>query len=121
MTKIFIVDDEKPLAKALSNYLKQRGFETDIAFDGQEALNRMNEVHPDVILLDIYMPKLGGIETLKILKNQPETKDIPVIMLTNFDDRDKIIESSDTGSLLYFVKSGTSLHLLATYIHNLLG
>jgi CheY-like chemotaxis protein len=120
MAKVLIVDDEVSLVKVLREFLVKEGHETEVAYDGLQAIERISQWHPDIILLDIYMPKLNGIDTLKILKKQPETKDIPVVMLTNYDDRDKIVETSETGSLLYFVKANTQLSLLSSYIHNLL-
>jgi CheY-like chemotaxis protein len=120
MIKVLIVDDEVSLVKALRLHLDKEGYETEVAYDGLEALQKVGLWQPDIVLLDIYMPKLNGIDTLKILKKKPETKNIPVIMLTNYDDRDKIVETSETGSLLYFVKANTKLSLLSTYIHQLL-
>ena len=94
--KVLIVDDEKTLVNVMKDYLSKEGYETDVAYDGKQALDKISIYHPDIILLDILMPVLNGIDTLKILKKQPETKNIPVIMLSNYDDREKIVESSET-------------------------
>ena len=118
--KVLIVDDEKTLVNVMKDYLSKEGYETDVAYDGKQALDKISIYHPDIILLDILMPVLNGIETLKILKKQSETKNIPVIMLSNYDDREKIVETSETGSVLYFIKANSPLSLISTYIRDLL-
>lgn len=102
--KIFIVDDEKFVVKALTEKLVLEGFSIDSAYDGQEALLKVNQIKPDLILLDIIMPKLDGISVLKRLKAQPETKNIPIIILTNLYDDEKVNEVMKTGDTDYLVK-----------------
>lgn len=102
--KILIVDDEKFVVKALTEKLVLEGFSTDLAYDGQEALLKVNQVKPDLILLDIIMPKLDGISVLKKLKASTETKDIPIIILTNLYDDKKVNEVMETGGTDYLVK-----------------
>lgn len=118
--KVLIVDDEKPVVKALRDHLDKEGYNIEVAYDGQEALGKVDQWHPDIILLDLLMPKLDGMATLKSLRKNPQTKNIPVIILTNYEDREKIVETAAMGSLLYFVKTNTSLKTLSTYIRNLL-
>ncbi len=102
--KILIVDDEKFVVKALTAKLVAEGFSIDSAYDGEEALLKVNEVKPDLILLDIIMPKLDGISVLKRLKASPETQSIPVIILTNLYDDKKVSEVMKTGDTDYLVK-----------------
>lgn len=102
--KILIVDDEKFVVKALTEKLVLEGFSIDSAYDGQEALLKVNQVKPDLILLDIIMPKLDGISVLKRLKAHSKTKNIPVIILTNLSDDKKVNEVLETGGTDYLVK-----------------
>jgi len=102
--KILIVDDEKNVVKALTEKLVAESFSIESATDGQEALLKVNQVKPDLILLDIIMPKLDGISVLKILKARSETKNIPVIILTNLYDDKKVNEVLKAGGTDYLVK-----------------
>lgn len=103
MKKILLVDDEPLVIKALSRKLLTSGFSLDYAYDGQEALLKVGQFKPDLILLDILMPKLDGISVLKRLKADKETKNIPVIILTNlYDDKQmqEILEKHQTDYLI---------------------
>lgn len=80
--KILIVDDEEDLLSVLELRLTKNGYFVIKANNGNEAIRLAKEKHPDLILLDIWMPGLGGGEVAELLKDTPETKDIPVIFLT---------------------------------------
>ncbi len=80
--KILIVDDEPFLAQALTFVLSKEGYEISIASDGDEALRQVSLNKPQVIFLDIMMPKKNGYEVCEIIKNSPDLKDIYVIMLS---------------------------------------
>ena len=87
--RILLVDDEPLMIKGLKRTLEQDGYETDSASDGEEALKKLNSEHYDLVLLDVMLPKLSGIEVCQIVR---ETSDIPIIMLTaKGDDIDKIL------------------------------
>lgn len=102
--KILIVDDEELVVKVLTRKLKEEGFEVYAAYDGHEALLKVAKDKPDLILLDIIMPKLDGISVLKKLKAQDQTKNIPVIILTNLYDDKKVAEVLRTGNTDYLIK-----------------
>jgi len=102
--KILIVDDEELVIKALTEKLLSEGFAIDSAVDGEEALIKIKQIKPDLILLDIIMPKLDGISVLKKLKASPETQHIPVIILTNLYDDERVAEVLKTGGTDYLVK-----------------
>ena len=110
MKKILIVDDEPLVIKAIRDKLTNAQFATDSALDGQEALFKISQEKPDLILLDIVMPKLDGISVLKKLKEQQETRDIPVIILTNLYDDEKIQELLRTNNTEYLIKVEHSLN-----------
>ena len=87
--RILLVDDEPLMIKGLKRTLEQDGYETDSASDGEEALKKLNSEHYDLVLLDVMLPKLNGIEVCQIVR---ETSDIPIIMLTaKGEDMDKIL------------------------------
>jgi two-component system alkaline phosphatase synthesis response regulator PhoP len=80
--RILVVDDEIYIVHILDFSLGMEGYEVVTALDGEQALERVAEQKPDLIVLDIMMPKLDGYETCKVLKSREETKDIPVILLS---------------------------------------
>ena len=104
MAKILVVDDVEDNIKLLQYDLEDDGYEVITAQDGEEALSVASKELPDVILLDIMMPKLGGIETCKYLKEDFELSKIPVIMLSAKSQDQDIIEGLDVGALDYVSK-----------------
>ena len=80
--RILVVDDEIYIVHILDFSLGMEGYEVITALDGEQALEKARAEKPDLIVLDIMMPKLDGYETCKILKAEPDTKDIPVILLS---------------------------------------
>ncbi len=86
--KILVVDDEKEIRELLSIYLTEDGYEVIAASNGEEAIDLAQRERPQVILLDVKMPGLDGIETCKRLKQEERTQFIPVIMVTAYQDRD---------------------------------
>ena len=117
--KILVVDDEKLIVQAYGDHFRNEGYEIGEAYDGVEALEKMQTFKPDIILLDILMPKLDGISVLKKLKADPATAHIPVIILTNLETKENVIEALELGSL-YFVKSNLSLERVGRWIQELL-
>lgn len=119
-TKILVVEDEEILLTALSEELKQEGFEVAGAKDGVEGVEKAASEKPDLILLDLVMPRLDGIGALKQMKENPETKDIPVVILTNLSDYDKISDALSLGAMDYLVKANYRLEDLVTKIKTIL-
>ena len=90
MKKILIVEDDFGLAEMYRQKFTLEGFEVEVANNGQMALEKLMSLTPDLILLDIMMPGIGGQDVLDIIRNTPETKDAVVIIMTNLDlDSDK--------------------------------
>ena len=102
--KILVIDDDQMLLKLLSSELEKIGFVVDVALDGEEGLRKVRDVRPDVILLDIVLPKLDGMSMLKKLKQDPQTASIPVVMLTNLQTNESVAEAVEAGSAEYLVK-----------------
>lgn len=110
MPKILIVEDERVLAGALMDKFEKEGFTTSVAFDGEEGLEAALNAHPDIILLDIIMPKMDGLTMLERLRRDDWGANVPVIMLTNLSDELKVTEAIKNGSFDYLVKSDWTIN-----------
>lgn len=111
--KILVVEDDEFLFDAYRLKLEKENFEVAIAHDGEECLKLVNSFKPDLIILDIVMPKMDGIETLRRLKKNSLTSSIPVIVASNLDQPEKADECKRLGALDYFVKSNITINSLA--------
>jgi CheY-like chemotaxis protein len=118
--RVLLVEDDKFLRRACEASLRQRGFEVTTANDGEEGL-RLAQAAPyaDVILLDLLMPKMPGIEVLRALKSQPETRMIPVLILSNSSREDDREQAMQLGAAGYYVKANLSLRELAVQVDQL--
>lgn len=104
MSKVLVVDDSEDSAKLLAFDLEDSGFDVVLAFSGDEGIALAATEKPDIILLDMRMPGLSGLETLKQLKTFPETHDIPVIMVSANTADNSIVEALDLGANDYITK-----------------
>jgi DNA-binding response OmpR family regulator len=105
-TKILIVDDDTLLSKMYQKKLSIEGFDVSSAGNGEEGLGKAKTEKPNLIMLDIMMPKMDGFETLKQLKANDDTKDIPVIFLTNLaSDEEDAKKGLELGAVTYLIKS----------------
>src|SRR3989338_3891797 len=109
MTKILVVEDEISLQKAMMDVLTLNGYEAIGAGDGEEGLQRAKSDNPDLILLDIILPKMNGFDVLKELKASDATKAIPVIVLTNLEGSGDIEQALSLGATTYLVKTNYEL------------
>jgi DNA-binding response OmpR family regulator len=108
--KILLVEDEKTLAKALKFNLEKEGFRVEVAFDGEEALSAMSREEPDLVILDLMLPKIDGYEVCRSIRRD---SDVPIIMLTARDeDIDKIL-GLELGADDYMTKPFNTRELLA--------
>lgn len=112
--KVLAVDDEKDVLFIVSAALKSEGYEVVTASNGFEALEAAARENPDIIVLDVMMPKMDGFETLKKLREQDGTRDIPVVMLTGLSDREKKLDAIDYGVQHYIVKPFEVHDLIST-------
>lgn len=120
MKKILIVEDDDFLVLAYQAKLKKSGFEVEIARDGEEAITLMNKNTPDIILLDLILPKKDGFSTLSEIKSNTKWKDIPVIVASNLGQHEDIDRSLGLGASDYIVKSETSLGEIVAKLNKLL-
>ncbi len=102
--KILVVDDEKDIVDAISKKLLQEGFAPILAYDGEEALTKVKEISPDVILLDLTMPKLNGFEVLKRVREEYKDKWIPVIIVSASTDLESVKKSYNLEADHYLAK-----------------
>lgn len=109
MAKILVIEDEETLQKALSQFLAEEKFEVISALDGEKGLELAKTASPDLILLDIVLPKKDGYEVLEELKKDEATKRIPVILLTNLESPEDIEKAFEKGASTYLVKSNYKL------------
>ena len=111
--KILIAEDDRFLRRAADATLRHHGFAVLLAVDGEEALRIARAEIPDLILLDLIMPKLQGFAVLRQLKESPVTAAIPVIVLSNLGQEKDSKMASEMGALDYWVKANVSLEELA--------
>jgi DNA-binding response OmpR family regulator len=109
MSKILIVEDDKYLINAYRVKMAKEGFEVQLAMDGDEALLVLNSFHPDVILLDLVMPKRDGFSVLEEIKKNPKLNKIPVIIASNLGQKEDIDRGMKLGATDYIIKSDMSM------------
>jgi len=110
--RILLVEDDRFLRRAAEAALRQAGFDVVMAADGEEALSVARADAPDLILLDVIMPKLQGFEVLAALKQDPATASVPVLMLSNLGQEQDVKRAMDGGAIGYLVKANLSLQAL---------
>lgn len=102
--KVLLADDEDDVKTVLKMFLETKGYAVVTAFDGLDAIDQARAEKPDVILLDIMMPLIDGFEVCKKLKADPETAQIPVIMLSAASHSESVQKGLDAGAVDYMVK-----------------
>jgi CheY-like chemotaxis protein len=105
MTKILIVEDDSFVIDIYHTKLSQEGYEVIEARNGIEAMKKLEEIRPDLILLDIIMPYMDGLEVLRKIKKDEKLKTIPIILLTNLSQKEEINEGLGLGVDDYLIKS----------------
>lgn len=108
MQKILIIEDEEVLLEVLESKLKKEGYEVSIAKDGEEGLNKFRAEKPDLVLLDIIMPKKGGFEVMREVVEDPSLKDTPIIIISNSGQPVEIEEATKLGARDYLIKADFS-------------
>jgi two-component system alkaline phosphatase synthesis response regulator PhoP len=110
---VLVVDDDEPSLELLQAYLEDLNCETVPAQDGLEALDIIGKKTPDLVLLDVMMPKMSGFEVCRRIKNDPKTSDIPVIMVTALNEFGDIERGIDSGTDDFISKPVNKLELVA--------
>ena len=118
--RVLLVEDDRFLRRACEVSLRQRGFVVTTAADGEEALRKVRAEVPDLILLDLLMPKMTGTEVLKALRAEEATREIRVLILSNSSREQDVEEIKTLGVSGYFVKADLSLQELGDMVARLL-
>ena len=121
MKRILFIEDESALQKTFGDFLREEGYEMISALDGETGLRLAASQKPDLILLDLILPKVHGFEVLEKLKEDKETKDIPVIVLTNLEGLGDVDKALELGATTYLVKAQYSLEEVLEKIKKALG
>ena len=109
MSTVLVVDDEPGTRRSLVRLLAGEGFETAEAGDGVEAMKALEVKTPDVILLDLMMPGMDGLEVLEALQRHPQWKALPVVVLTGLSDTQTVNRAHQLGAKAYLVKAAFSV------------
>ncbi|MEK7059618.1 MAG: response regulator [Patescibacteria group bacterium] len=105
MTKVLIVEDDPLMSRMYQKIFTFQKYEVEVAGDGEEGLAKVASTNPTIILLDVMMPKMNGLQVLEKLKSDPATKSIPVIMLTNLAGQQDAETALAKGAVKYIIKS----------------
>jgi CheY-like chemotaxis protein len=118
--RILVAEDDRFLRRAAEMALKRQGHTVLTAADGEEALRTARSVLPDLILLDLIMPKLNGFDVLQALKKDAPTAHIPVIILSNLGQDRDVQQAMDAGASAYLIKTDLSLQALVQRVEEAL-
>jgi DNA-binding response OmpR family regulator len=111
--KVLIVDDEPGIIVALQFLMEQNGYETLVAFSGEEAMEAVVRHHPDLILLDIMLPVVDGFEVCQRVRENPDWKDIRIILVTALGSEVNVTKGLDLGADAYVTKPFANVELVA--------
>jgi len=114
--KILFIEDESALQKTFGDILEQEDYEMVSALDGKAGLEKAKSEKPDLILLDLVLPKMHGFEVLQALKKDAATKDIPIIVLTNLEGMGDVEKALELGATTYLVKASYTLEEIVVKI-----
>jgi len=116
--KILICEDETTLAKVLQEKFEREEFSAITVSNGDEIIPSAKKINPDIILLDLVMPKLDGLQALALMKKDNDLKNIPVIVLSNLNDDEKIKKALALGAIDYVVKSNHPINEVVEKVYN---
>lgn len=103
--QLLLIEDDSFLAGMYVTKLTMEGFHAELASDGMAGLEKAKKMKPELILLDVLLPKMNGFDVLRQLKKDEATKDIPVILLTNLGQKSDVVKGLDLGAVDYLIKA----------------
>ena len=118
--KVLIVEDDNFLSSILKGRLEKDGFTVSQAFDGDEGIEMIRQLKPDIVLLDLIMPKVSGFEVLESVEADPELNTIPIVVASNLGQDSDIVKAKNLGATDYYVKVQTSIDEIALMVKNVL-
>ncbi len=104
MVKILVAEDERDIRELIAFTLRFAGFEVELARNGEEAVKKASQVHPDLILMDVRMPRMTGYQACEVLKEMPEMRDVPIIFLSAKGQESEIQQGLQVGATDYILK-----------------
>ena len=110
MAKILIIEDDPSISKVISTRLARENYEILVASDGEEGLRRIKEEKPNLVILDLMLPKIDGFAILQDAKATPETQHIPIIILSNLGQTKDIDEGMKLGAVDFLIKTDFSIN-----------
>jgi len=116
---VLVVEDKVSLTQMLQFLFLSKGLDVEIAYDGIEAMEKINTLRPDLVLLDIMMPKMDGFEVLEKLKDSPDTAGIPVIMLTARKSKQDMDRAKELGAVEYITKPFKAVEVVDKVLRHL--
>lgn len=114
MATVLLVEDSMPARQMISNLLTKRGLKVEVAIDGAQALEILPTISPDLVVLDIVMPKMNGYELCRTIKSNPETKDLPVVICSEKGEDFDRYWAMKQGADAYIAKPFEEKELIAT-------
>ena len=114
--KVLIVEDSPTQAAKTRLLLEARGYEVEVAQDGREGVAKTKDLHPDLIVLDVYLPQLSGFDVCKLLKSDLQLRSIPVIMFSNENKLKNMVNAYEMGADYYVVKGDEGERVLTLLI-----
>lgn len=117
---ILLVEDDRFLRRACEVSLRHRGLKVQTAVDGEEALHAIRSEPPALVLLDLLLPKMTGLDVLRALRSDEKTRDVPVLVLSNSSNERDVQEVRTLGVVGYLVKANLSLQDLCDHVAKLL-
>lgn len=120
MEKVLIIEDDKFLRDLLYKKLTEDNFSVATALDGEEGLKKIQEENPNLVLLDLILPGINGFEVLKKTKENPATKEIPVIVLSNLGQKEDVERAKKLGAEDYLIKAHFTLEEIVNKIRKYL-
>ena len=121
MKKILFIEDESALQQTLGDFLRQQGYAVISALDGEAGLEAIRKERPDLVLLDLILPKKHGMDVFREMHADPATASIPVIVLSNVESSDTVRQALELGAKAYLVKTNYSLDEVLEKVKTVLG
>ncbi len=121
LKSVLVVEDDPFLGSLLPNRLSKAGFSVTRASDGEEALEMLKTMKPDLILLDIILPKKSGFEVMEEIQKDPLLKRAPIVIISNLGQDEDVARGRQLGAIEYYIKAQTSIEDLVGKVEQLLG
>jgi len=120
MKKILLVEDDVFMLELLSEKLRKSGFDVSVATNGEECLKILESLKPDLVLLDVVMPKLDGFDVLRRIKSSQDSSSVPVVILSNLGQKEEIERAMSLGAKDYIIKANFTTKEIVEKLNSIL-